>query len=224
MISIFEKNPATKPTLQKGTICDSHRKTYPLEGYNLRWPSQNLPFIRIPFVTAIAKPTLWKGTICNSHHKTYPLEGYLPFWRVQPRLTKTYLIASLLMSGFSSASHQITGITHIANWHATNPTLSMARLSLATPSKLVPICSVQSLTMQLPTFLSNQSIGFKWQNKVARNIMHTTHKLGWNVMNFERTASVSLHIFFSCEGREMNTPETSKRASINVFVVSAHLW
>jgi hypothetical protein len=33
-------------------------------------------------------------------------------------------------------------------------------------------------------------------------------------VNFERTAGVSLHIFFSCEGREMNTPETSKRASI----------
>jgi hypothetical protein len=35
-------------------------------------------------------------------------------------------------------------------------------------------------------------------------------------MNFERTAGVSLHIFFSREGREMNTLETRKRASIIV--------
>jgi hypothetical protein len=35
-------------------------------------------------------------------------------------------------------------------------------------------------------------------------------------MNFERTASISLHIFFSREGREINIPETSKRAFIIV--------
>jgi hypothetical protein len=78
MINIFEKNPATKPTFWKGTICNGHRKTYPSEGYHLRWLSQNLPFGRVPFATAIAKPTLWKGTICDDRRKTYPSKGYNP--------------------------------------------------------------------------------------------------------------------------------------------------
>jgi hypothetical protein len=83
MISIFEKNPTTKPTLRKGTICDGCCKTYPLEKYNLRRPSQNLPFGRVQFAMAVAKPTFRKGTICDGHCKTYPLEGYHLRWPSQ---------------------------------------------------------------------------------------------------------------------------------------------
>jgi hypothetical protein len=34
------------------------------------------------------------------------------------------------------ASHQIMGITHRANWHATNPTLSITVVNLTTPTEL----------------------------------------------------------------------------------------
>jgi hypothetical protein len=77
MISIFEKKilpqnlpfgrvqfamAIAKPTLWKGTICNGHRNTYPLEGYYLPPLPQNLPFQRVPFATAVAKPILPKGT------------------------------------------------------------------------------------------------------------------------------------------------------------------
>jgi hypothetical protein len=83
--------PIANPTLQKGTFCNAHRKSYPQkgtfcdachksypsEGYLLQQPSQILPFRRVPFATPIANPTLQKGTFCNAHCKSYPSEGYL---------------------------------------------------------------------------------------------------------------------------------------------------
>jgi hypothetical protein len=105
----------------KGSFCDGRRKTYPSEGFILRQPSQNLPLQRVHFATAVANPT--------------PPMQLLP--HTQRKLTCIDLVP---ISGSFAASHQIVGITHKANWHATKPTLSIAVVNLTTPTELESVC------------------------------------------------------------------------------------
>jgi hypothetical protein len=66
--------PIANPTLQKGTFCDAHRKSYPSEGYLLQHLLQILPFRRVPFAMPVTNPTLQKGIFCDACRKSYPSE------------------------------------------------------------------------------------------------------------------------------------------------------
>jgi hypothetical protein len=53
---------------------------------------------------------------------------------------KLICIDSVPISGSFVASYQIMGITHRANWHVTNPTLSIAVVNLTIPTELGLVC------------------------------------------------------------------------------------
>jgi hypothetical protein len=60
------------------------------------------------------------------------------------------------------------------------------------PLIYVPECRIKLIKR-------NSVIRFERENKVSRNILHTTHELSGHEMNLDRTSTVSLHTFLLCE-------------------------
>jgi hypothetical protein len=152
-----------KSTPPKGSFCDGRCKTYPSEefilrwlsqnhpseGFILRWPSQNLPLQKVHFATAIAKPPLQRVHFATAIakpplrrvHFAMAIAKPTPPTQLLPHMQrKLTCIDSVPISGSFAASHQIVGITHRANWRATNPTLFIAVVNLTTPTELESVC------------------------------------------------------------------------------------
>jgi hypothetical protein len=119
-----------KPTPLKGSFCNGYRKTTPPKGSFCDGRRKTTP-PKGSFCDGCCKTTPPKGSFCDGHHKTYPSDA-----TSATHAKKTHLHRFSPISSSFVASHQIVGITHRANWHAMNPTLSIAVVNLITPTEL----------------------------------------------------------------------------------------